>query len=108
WILAIRTATSKSCAPRARCDAMARLTTPNGIEMAYDLIGTGLPLLLIDGITESRRMWDPLIAPLATDHTVLAVDLPGHGESSEPSSYDLPVLAGAVASAAEAVDLDNP
>src|SRR4051794_9408844 len=87
---------------------MARLMTPDGTEIAYDLMGSRPVLVLLHRLTQARRAGDPLVGPLAADHTVLAVDLPGHGESSEPPSYDLPVLAGAVASAVQALDLHDP
>ena len=87
---------------------MAKLTTGDGVEMAYELSGSGPALLLIHGITESHRMWDPLIPPLAADHTVLAVDLPGHGQSSPPPSYHVETLAAAVAQTTEALDISGP
>ena len=34
------------------------------------------------GIGGTRRIWDPVVAPLAADHEVIAVDLPGFGESA--------------------------
>ena len=33
------------------------------------------------GIGGTRRIWDPVVAPLATEFEVIAVDLPGFGES---------------------------
>ncbi len=57
-------------------------TTIDGVDIAYDVTGDGPPLVLLHGITESRRTWDPLVPDLAEDHTVVAVDLRGHGESA--------------------------
>ena len=43
--------------------------------------GSGRPLLLIHGLGASLRSWDPILAPLAATRSVIAIDLPGHGES---------------------------
>jgi len=73
--------------------------TPDGVRLVYEVVGQGPPLALVHGITESRRTWDPLVEPLAATHTVVALDLRGHGESSlAPSGeYDLGSMAGDVA-----------
>ena len=60
---------------------MGLTTAADGVAIAYDVTGTGPVLVLVHGITESRQAWDPLIADLAADHTVVAVDVRGHGES---------------------------
>ena len=49
--------------------------------LAYDRTGRGEPLVLLHGQGFSRRCWDPIIDTLAADRDVIAVDLPGHGES---------------------------
>jgi pimeloyl-ACP methyl ester carboxylesterase len=73
---------------------MATFRTPEGIDIAYDVAGSGPPLLLVHGISESRRSWDPLVAALAVDHTVMRYDLRGHGESGPGPAYDLGAMAG--------------
>jgi pimeloyl-ACP methyl ester carboxylesterase len=76
--------------------------------LAHEIIGTGSPLLLIHGLTESRRMWDPLVPALAADHTVVLVDLPGHGESGPAASYAADRMADEVASVVREVGVDDP
>jgi pimeloyl-ACP methyl ester carboxylesterase len=76
--------------------------------LAYETSGSGAPLLLIHGLTESRRMWDPLLPALASHHTVLTVDLPGHGESAPGASYAPDAMADEVAEVVRAVGLDTP
>ena len=39
-------------------------------------------VVLVHGFTQTRRSWEPVLAPLAAEHQVLAVDAPGHGLSS--------------------------
>ena len=64
-----------------------------------DVSGSGAPLLLVHGIGGTRRIWDPVVAPLAADHEVIAVDLPGFGESpplADGAIPDPPTLARAL------------
>ena len=66
-----------------------------GVSIDYFAAGEGRPLVLVHGITESRRTWDPLVAPLlAAGYRVIAVDLRGHGGSSRSAPYDLASMAG--------------
>lgn len=48
--------------------------------------GSGPVVLLLHGFTGSARSWDALRAELRTRFTVIAVDLPGHGRSSVPTT----------------------
>jgi pimeloyl-ACP methyl ester carboxylesterase len=47
----------------------------------YERSGQGEPLLLLQGIGSGLRIWDPLLPMLTSHYDVIAVDLPGHGES---------------------------
>lgn len=87
---------------------MATTTTDDGVEIAYDVTGDGPPLVLVHGITESRRAWDPLVPSLAEHHTVVAVDMRGHGESGPGASYDPMAMAADVAAVVAHVDLGRP
>ena len=49
--------------------------------LAFDRFGKGEPMVLLHGQGFSRRSWDPIIDALSDDHDVIAVDLPGHGDS---------------------------
>src|SRR5512146_1588415 len=63
--------------------------------LAVDDCGTTddrAPLVLLHGMTFDRTIWRPLVDRLQqTDsgRRVLALDLPGHGESPEQDRYDL-------------------
>ena len=61
------------------------------VDLAYDVLGDGPPLVLLHGITENRRAWDPI--PLNDHYRVVRVDLRGHGASPGEDPYDLPTLA---------------
>jgi pimeloyl-ACP methyl ester carboxylesterase len=56
-----------------------------GSSIACMTAGSGEPLLLVHGLGGNRRTWDQLFDSLAATHTVIAPDLPGHGDSGEPA-----------------------
>ena len=71
----------------------------------------GVPLVLLHGLSFDRRMWWPVLEQLVRiepERIVLALDLPGHGESSPWPSYDLESLADAVHAAVREAGLDAP
>ena len=49
--------------------------------MSYVRRGTGSPLLLVHGLGAGWRSWSPLIDELAERREVVAVDLPGFGDT---------------------------
>lgn len=54
----------------------------------------GLPVLLLHGLGATKATVLPLVEPLSRDYRVIAVDLPGFGDSSKPiASYDAPWFA---------------
>ncbi len=68
-----------------------------GSALAYTMAGAGELLLLVHGLGGDRRTWDHVIDTLAATHTVLAPDLPGHGESDAPAGdYSLGAHASAL------------
>lgn len=56
--------------------------------------GSGRPLLLIHGLGSTWRSWEPILDALAAEREVIAVDLPGFGESPEPAG-DMSIAAQA-------------
>lgn len=56
-----------------------------GGSIAYTIAGSGPALLLVHGLGGTRKTWRCLIDELARTHTVIAPDLPGHGESDPPA-----------------------
>ena len=66
-------------------------TLIRGIEIGYDLTGTGTPVVLLHGFPFNRTMWREQIEALAERHRILALDLRGHGETSattEPATME--------------------
>src|SRR5687767_2654367 len=69
----------------------------HGHRVCFRLEGDGPVIVLIHGITGRSDQWEPAIEHLAADHTVLAPDLLGHGESAKPrGDYSLGAYASAV------------
>jgi pimeloyl-ACP methyl ester carboxylesterase len=58
--------------------------------LSYERRGKGEPLLLIHGAGSYRRVWEPIMGALASERDVIAVDLPGHGESPLMKGGDPP------------------
>ena len=69
--------------------------------------GSGPPLVLLHGFTQTGRLWGPFGDELAASRTLVALDLPGHGESGSVRA-DLPATAGLVAEAVRAEIGDEP
>jgi len=51
------------------------------VGLAYERHGSGPPLVLLHGVGHRRQAWNAVLDLLAPHRTVIAVDLPGHGES---------------------------
>jgi pimeloyl-ACP methyl ester carboxylesterase len=66
----------------------------HGRALSYVKAGSGPVLLLIHGMAGTHATWQPVIEPLAQRHTVIALDLPGHGASEAGAGdYSLGSLA---------------
>jgi pimeloyl-ACP methyl ester carboxylesterase len=65
-------------------DLSARKVDLFGTEISLVEAGRGPVVLLVHGTAGSRHTWDPVIPQLAERFTVVAPDLPGHGESEKP------------------------
>jgi pimeloyl-ACP methyl ester carboxylesterase len=57
-------------------------TELHGHRVIYRMAGSGPPVVLIHGMVNSSRHWEPVALRLAEDHTVIAPDLIGHGDSA--------------------------
>jgi pimeloyl-ACP methyl ester carboxylesterase len=57
----------------------------NGARLAYDIVGTGQPLVLLHGHLLDRRQWDDQIVPFAQHYQVIRYDARGFGQSSNPT-----------------------
>lgn len=79
--------------------------------LAHDRSGSGVPVVLVHGIGHRRQAWDPVVARLATDHEVIAVDLTGFGESPghpRGSRHDVEAFADHLVTAFAAWGVERP
>ncbi len=79
--------------------ALIRLTggALDGLELYYTITGRGPAILLIHGLGAFAESWRHTIAALSPHGTVIALDLPGFGQSAKPRrDYGLPFFAEAV------------
>ena len=75
--------------------------------LAHRRSGSGPPLILLHGIGLDRQCWEPLRPRLERERDVIAVDLPGFGESPV-ATQDVPGLAAAVEELAGELGLGRP
>ncbi|MDP6908246.1 MAG: alpha/beta hydrolase [Flavobacteriales bacterium] len=52
-----------------------------GVDVTYSHQGVGETVVLLHGFLEERTMWETVTDQLRQNHTVIAVDLLGHGDS---------------------------
>ena len=77
-----------------------------GLDIAYERVGEGPPLVFVHGAAGDSRMWQPQHAALADEFTVVAWDEPGAGRSSDvPADFGLADYADCLAALIEALAL---
>jgi pimeloyl-ACP methyl ester carboxylesterase len=82
------------------------LVRAKGLEIAYERVGEGPPLVLVHGAAEDGRVWQPQVAALADEFTVVAWDEPGAGRSSDvPADFGLADYSSCLAAVIEALAL---
>ena len=58
------------------------ITVVNEIEMGFDDVGAGLPIVFVHAFPLNRTMWAPQVSALVERCRCIAVDLRGFGEST--------------------------
>ncbi|MFT7245783.1 MAG: pimeloyl-ACP methyl ester carboxylesterase [Candidatus Azotimanducaceae bacterium] len=69
-------------AQAADWESSAMVTTSAG-ELHYRMAGSGKPLVLLHGYTGYSHQWQAFLAEFVDEYKVIAIDLPGHGQSSK-------------------------
>src|SRR5215213_2338598 len=81
----------------------------NGINLYYETIGDGGPLILLHGGLGSGEMFGPVRPALAESHQVIAVDLQGHGRTADiDRPIDVSLMADDIAALIDHLGLDKP
>jgi len=76
--------------------------------LEYEIRGSGLPVLLVHGFTEDRRIWDPFLAGMENKYRWVIPDLPGSGGSAfNPSLSSLRDFAEALLALTEQENMDD-
>jgi pimeloyl-ACP methyl ester carboxylesterase len=81
------------------------------MELAYDRMGSGPPLVLLHGLGHRRQAWGAVVGLLAPYRELIVVDLPGHGESPPlvtAARPPVPVMLEALIGLLDELGLDSP
>ena len=71
------------------------------IEIGYDDVGAGLPLVFLHGFPHDRTLWSPQLGALVDHCRCVAPDLRGFGESTAAGPYSMDQYADDVAALLE-------
>jgi pimeloyl-ACP methyl ester carboxylesterase len=87
--------------------ALHHIELSTGVRLRYAEQGdpAGMPVVLLHGITDSWRSFEPVMAHLPASLRVLAVTQRGHGDSDRPGSYRTRDFAADAAAFIEALQL---
>jgi pimeloyl-ACP methyl ester carboxylesterase len=81
----------------------------NGLNLYYETMGTGRPLVLLHGGLGSGEMFGPVRPALAEHHQVIAVDLQGHGRTADiDRPIDIRLMADDIAALIDHLELERP
>jgi pimeloyl-ACP methyl ester carboxylesterase len=81
----------------------------NGINLYYEIHGTGRPLVLVHGGLMSGESYAPILPALTDRHQVILVDLQGHGRTADiDRPLDVRFMADDVAALIDHLGLDRP
>jgi pimeloyl-ACP methyl ester carboxylesterase len=79
------------------------------VKLGYDRAGSGPPLVLVHSLGTDRCVWHPVLDRLAASRDVIALDLPGFGESEPlPVTPTPAALADAITTFLGGLGIDRP
>jgi non-heme chloroperoxidase len=93
--------------PDAMAHKLQSVMLPNGVELCYVEQGdsSGTPMLMLHGVTDSWRAFEPILPHLPESIHVFAVTQRGHGDSSRPDGYRTRDFAADVGEFVDALEL---
>ncbi|MFX1574349.1 MAG: alpha/beta fold hydrolase [Promethearchaeota archaeon] len=78
------------------------------INMYYEIIGEGQPLLLIHGLGSSTRDWEEQVPAFSQKYQVITIDLRGHGKTDKPKGpYSIPMFAQDIAELMRSLNINQ-
>ena len=81
----------------------------NGLNVYYETLGSGRPLVLLHGGLGSGEMFGPILPALAAGHRVILPDLQGHGRTADiDRPIDIRLMADDIAALIDHLGLDKP
>jgi pimeloyl-ACP methyl ester carboxylesterase len=81
----------------------------DGAKLRYKMAGSGAPILLLHGWGGSIESMRVIFDDFVSDHTVVAVDFPGHGASSlPPTAWGVTEYAESVLRVMDALQVQRP
>src|SRR3954464_9279710 len=89
---------------------MSRFTSSDGLSLAWEEEGAGLPILCLPGLTRNAADFDDLAAALAGRHRLIRLTLRGRGDSDrdpEFRNYNIAVEARDVVDFLDHLGLDR-
>ena len=87
---------------------MPHVTTKDGVRLHYVERGSGAPLVMIPGWSQSAAQFEAQVEGLSARRRVIAIDMRGHGESDKPEhGYRIQRLAMDLNNAIEALALER-
>src|SRR5690349_22022167 len=92
-------------------DTSVQITVAGMAADRYGFADERPPLVLLHGLTFDRRIWRPVLVHLARidpGRQILALDLPGHGESPGQLPHSAQNIVGLVHKAVEEAGLAGP
>src|SRR5919112_2832522 len=72
--------------PPSSVQMQSGIAAVNGAQIAYDVAGSGPPVLLLHAGIGDRRMWDAQVPSFAEHFTVIRFDARGFGETRKPDA----------------------
>lgn len=87
---------------------MPKVNLSTGMEMYYEVAGSGPPLLMVMGTASGHETWDGQVAAYRNDFTVITFDARGTGQSThtkEAASYTMASLADDAAALVRHLDI---
>ena len=80
----------------------------NNINIHYEIIGNGPPLLFIHGLGGSFKDWEKQVAFFEKEYQIILCDLRGHGKTDKPEApYSVPLFTQDIASFLKTLAVDQ-